>query len=207
MYVPSWHREQDGSWMLELIRKNPLALLVINDSPAAGPFATHLPVIPDRRAIGDHADDLAGLTLLTRLDRANPRWAALETGSAILLSFTGPPAFVSPAVFAVTPATTPTWTFTSVQVRGVVERIDAPEEALGALRETARTLESGWDVYEPVDRFHRMLADVGPFRVKVTGARGMFKLSHENPADVRRRLRESFGLRGRAPQERVPAAH
>jgi transcriptional regulator len=185
--------------MADLIRTNPLALAVINGSADGGPFATHLPVIPDPRVTGEWPDDLTGSTLLGHMNRANPHWKALETGDVILLAFTGPHAYVSPAVYEAMPAA-PTWNFTSVHVRGVVEKIDSLEETLDVVRETALSFEArfgaDWDQAESVDYFRKIVPGVGAFRIAVTGAEGMFKLSQEQPAEVRERVRKSFSERG-----------
>ncbi|MFE0773027.1 FMN-binding negative transcriptional regulator [Streptomyces sp. NPDC058861] len=55
MFVPSFYREPDSSWMVDVIRDNPLALAVSNGGPGEGPFATHLPVIFDPGAPGGPA--------------------------------------------------------------------------------------------------------------------------------------------------------
>ncbi|MER5811454.1 FMN-binding negative transcriptional regulator [Streptomyces sp. NPDC002033] len=196
MFVPNDYREPDSSWMVDLIRANPLALAVANGSPEDGPFATHLPVIFDPETPGAPAAGLPGATLLGHLNRENPHWAALETGSVLLLTFTGPHSYVSPTVYEKTPAA-PTWNFTSVHVRGVVERIDSAEETLGVVQSTVRAFEgrfgNGWDMTESLDYFREILPGVGAFRFTVTGAEGMFKLSQEQPGEVRERVRESFG--------------
>jgi transcriptional regulator len=44
-----------------------------------------------------------------------------------------------------------------------------------------------------LDYFRKILPGVGAFRLKVTGAEGMFKLSQEQPGEVRARVREAFG--------------
>ncbi|MHA5051040.1 FMN-binding negative transcriptional regulator [Streptomyces sp. SD15] len=196
MFVPSFYREPESSWMVNLIRDNPLALAVANGGPERGPFATHLPVIFDPETSGDWSGELPGATLLGHLNRANPHWAALETGSVQVLTFTGPHSYVSPTVYEVTPAA-PTWNFTAVHVRGVVEKIDSMEETLGVVQSTVRAFEgafgNGWDMTESLDYFRKIAPAVGAFRFTVTGAEGMFKLSQEQPGDVRDRVRESFG--------------
>ncbi|MFE6475470.1 FMN-binding negative transcriptional regulator [Streptomyces rochei] len=198
MFVPSHYREPDSSWMADLIRDNPLALAVINGRADDGPYATHLPVIPDPQASNEWSDTLTGTTLLGHMNRANPHWRALEDKDVILLAFTGPHAYVSPTVYEVTPAA-PTWNFTSVHVRGVVEKIDSLEETLDVVRATALNFEArfgdGWDQSESVDYFRRIVPAVGAFRVKVTGAEGMFKLSQEQPPEVRDRVQKSFSGR------------
>ncbi|KOG32623.1 FMN-binding negative transcriptional regulator [Streptomyces resistomycificus] len=201
MFVPPPYREPDGSWMADLIRGNPLALLVGNGPDADGPFATHLPVIPDPEASGAWSADLSGAVLLGHMNRANPHWAALESGATAVLAFTGPHAYVSPTLYEVTPAA-PTWNFTSVHVRGTVERIDeraSAEAALQVVQATVRAFEgrfgTGWDMSASLDYFRQILPAVGAFRFTVLGADGMFKLSQEQSAPVRERVQHSFGQR------------
>ncbi|MFF3862563.1 FMN-binding negative transcriptional regulator [Streptomyces sp. NPDC002209] len=196
MFVPSSYREPDSSWMVDLIRGNPLALAVANGSPEDGPFATHLPVIFDPETSGDWSGELPGATLLGHMNRANPHWSALETGGVLLLTFTGPHTYVSPTVYEKTPAA-PTWNFTAVHVRGVVEKIESMDETLNVVESTVRAFEgafgNGWDMTESLDYFRKIAPAVGAFRFTVTGAEGMFKLSQEQPDEVRERVRESFG--------------
>ncbi|WP_394425951.1 FMN-binding negative transcriptional regulator [Streptomyces sp. SGAir0957] len=199
MFVPSFYREPDSSWMVDLIRGNPLALAVSNGAAEDGPFATHLPVIFDPETAADVSGDLPGVTLLGHMNRANPHWAALRSGGVLLLTFTGPHSYVSPTVYAKSPAA-PTWNFTSVHVRGVVEKISSIEETLDVVRSTVRAFEGdfgdGWDMTGSQDYFRKIVPAVGAFRFTVTGAEGMFKLSQEQPGEVRERVRESFGQSG-----------
>jgi transcriptional regulator len=199
MFVPGFYREPESSWMVDVIRGNPLALAVANGSPENGPFATHLPVIFDPETSGDWSGELPGATLLGHMNLANPHWAALETGSVLVLTFTGPHSYVSPTVYEVTPAA-PTWNFTAVHVRGVVEKIDSMEETLDVVESTVRAFEGafgdGWDMTESLDYFRKIAPGVGAFRYTVTGADGMFKLSQEQPGEVRERVRQSFGQSG-----------
>lgn len=201
MYVPPPYREPDGSWMADLIRGNPLALLVSNGTDAEGPFATHLPVIPDPQMTGEWSAGLSGATLLGHMNRANPHWAALEAGATALLAFTGPHAYVSPTVYEVTPAA-PTWNFTSVHVRGTIDKIDeatSAEETLQVVKSTVRALEgrfgTGWDMSESVGYFREILPAVGAFRFTVSGADGMFKLSQEQAPHIQNRVQQSFSER------------
>ncbi|MFG2312754.1 FMN-binding negative transcriptional regulator [Streptomyces sp. NPDC048566] len=196
MFVPKFYREPDSSWMVDLIRANPLALAVSNGRPEDGPFATHLPVIFDPESSGDWTGDLPGATLLGHLNRANPHWTALESGSVLLLTFTGPHSYVSPTVYDISPAA-PTWNFTAVHVRGVIEKIDSVEETLGVVESTVRAFEGrfgdGWDMTASLGYFRKIVPAVGAFRFTVTGAEGMFKLSQEQSGEVRERVRDSFG--------------
>ncbi|MET9390869.1 FMN-binding negative transcriptional regulator [Streptomyces sp. NPDC006624] len=199
MFVPSHYRQPDTSWMVDLMRSNPLALMVSNGPPEAGPFATHLPVIFDPEGTEEPAEDLAGLPLLGHLNRANPHWSALEDKAVVLLSFTGPHAYVSPTVYDVTPAA-PTWNFTSVHVHGVVEKFDSTEETLEVVQATVRAFETkfgnNWDMTDSLDYFRKIVPGVGAFRIRVTKAEGMFKLSQEQEPEIRDRVVQSFAGRG-----------
>ncbi|MEU6398255.1 FMN-binding negative transcriptional regulator [Streptomyces virginiae] len=209
MFVPSNYREPDSSWMTDLMRDNPLALAVTNGTVEDGPFATHLPVIADPQENFDAwAPDLSGARLLGHMNKANPHWAAMKTGGVVLLTFTGPHSYVSPTVYEKSPAA-PTWDFTSVHVRGVVEKIESSEETMEVVRSTVRAFEeakfgTGWDMTDSVGYFHQLLPGVGAFRITVTGAEGMFKLSQEQPAEVRGRVLESFTHSG-CPRQRDTA--
>ncbi|TPQ19321.1 FMN-binding negative transcriptional regulator [Streptomyces sporangiiformans] len=198
MFVPPPYREPDGSWMADVIRNNPLALLVSNGGWAESPFATHLPVIPDPEATGEWSGDLSGAVLLGHMNRANPHWDALKPGDVALLTFTGPHAYVSPTVYQLTPAA-PTWNFTSVHARGTIEKIESPEETLDAVTSTVRAFEAsfgtGWDMTESLSYFRRLLPGVGGFRFTVSSADGMFKLSQEQAPEIRDRVRQSFSER------------
>jgi len=198
MFVPSQYSEPDGSWMVDLLRNNPLALMVSNGAASAAPFATHLPVIPDPDMTGEWSADLSGAVLLGHMNRANPHWRALGDGDISLLSFTGPHAYVSPTVYEVTPAA-PTWNFTSVHVRGVVEKIESTEETLEVVQSTVRAFEAdfgaAWDMTESLDYFRKIVPAVGAFRLTVSGAEGMFKLSQEQEPEVRDRVQREFSRR------------
>jgi len=199
MFVPSHYREPDVSWMVDLMRENPLALMASNGAPADGPFATHLPVITEPGWDGPPAADLAGMPLLAHMNRANPHWAALENGTAVLLTFTGPHAYVSPTVYDITPAA-PTWNFTAVHVHGTVQRIESVEETLEVVQATVRAFEkdfgNSWDMDASLGYFRRIVPAVGAFHVRVTRAEAMFKLSQEQRAEVRERVVTSFAERG-----------
>ncbi|SEF53516.1 negative transcriptional regulator, PaiB family [Actinacidiphila yanglinensis] len=199
MFVPSQYREPDVSWMVDLMRDNPLALMASNGTAADGPYATHLPVITDPGWEGPPAADLAGMLLLGHMNRANPHWSALEDGQTILLTFTGPHAYVSPTVYDITPAA-PTWNFTSVHVRGTVEKIATTEETLEVVKSTVRAYEKefgdSWDMNASLDYFRKIVPGVGAFHVRVTRAEAMFKLSQEQSPEVRDRVVRSFAGRG-----------
>jgi transcriptional regulator len=196
MFVPGQYRQPDDTWLVEIARKNPLALMLTNGDGAVGPYATHLAVIlPRSPPMSSWPADLAGSTMLGHMNRANPHWRALHAGIRSVLVFTGPHGYVSPSVYGYDPAA-PTWNYTAVHVHGAVHPIDSPEETMDVVWSTARTFESdfgaGRDMSGSIDYFRRILPGVGAFRFTVSKAEGMFKLSQEQDPQVRERVREHF---------------
>jgi transcriptional regulator len=194
VFVPSHYRDPDGAWTAETVRANPLALLVSNGAEGASPFATHLPIIMADPA----ATELTGSTLFGHLNRANPHWKALRSGDRVLATFTGPHAYVSPAVYRLETAA-PTWNFTAVHVRGTVTKLEAGEATLDVVRATVACFEerfgAEWDDTGSVDYFRRIVPAVGAFRLVVEQAEGMFKLSQEQDPQVQDRVRCEFAAR------------
>jgi transcriptional regulator len=211
MFVPHHYHEPNESWMSDLIRENPLAELVSNGIGPDGPFATHVPVIPDPADAARPPADLVGTTLWGHLNRANPHWSALASETPVVIVFTGPHAYVSPTLYRRTPAA-PTWNFTAVHARGLLRRVDveqAGDETLETVMATVRAFEgrfgAGWAMAESVEYFRRIVSAVGAFRVTVSQVDGMFKLSQEQDADVRRRVRTSFAERESSNHQAIAA--
>lgn len=188
MYVPADYRTPDPSWVADLAGGNPLALLCTNGDGT--PHATHLPVI----TCPDSAFEPGGM-LVGHMNRANPHWSSLASGGGALLVFTGPQAYVSPTVYAVTPAA-PTWDFTAVHVRGAIERIEDPGETMSVIRATVSAFESrfgnDWDMAPSFGYFDKIVPGVGAFRFQIGDIQAMFKLSQEQRPEVRRRVWRSF---------------
>lgn len=195
MFVPELYRTPHPSWALALMHDHPLAMLVSNG--ANGPLVTHLPVIPDESTLAAGTGDtgLVGTTLLAHLNRVNPHWKALTAEDRVTLVFHGPHGYVSPTVYQTTPAA-PTWNFTALHVHGTVEPMTDLPSTLWVVRETVRILErdfgTGWDATASLPYFERIGPAVGAFRVHVTAAEAMFKLSQEKPPEVRSRVARSF---------------
>jgi transcriptional regulator len=204
MFVPSMYRESDAQWIVELMRRNPLAMLMTNGTEAHGPYGTHLPVIPDLLPVADGLTDLTGALLLGHMNRANPQWKALRAGTPAVLSFTGPGAYVSPSLYGFSPAA-PTWNYTAAQLRGVIDKIESVEETLSVVRSTVQILEAefgrGWDMSGSIDYFRQILPAVGAFRFTVVTAEAIFKLSQEQTGQTRDRVCRHFAQEGTAGQQ------
>lgn len=182
------YRTEDESWLRRVMERYPLATLVSNGEPT--PYATHLPVIFSRDD-AQGAGSPVGTTLLGHMNRANPHWAALTDVPAAKLVFTGPHSYITPALYETTPAA-PTWNFVTVHVEGTVHPIVEFEETLGVVQATVEAFEaafgSKWGMDSSLDYFRNIGSAVGAFRLSVTAADGMFKLSQEKAPEIQRRI-------------------
>lgn len=194
MLVPEQYRATDGE-IFSIVHDNPFALLATNGDLT--PFATHLPALiePEPANLAAAERSLVGTTVLGHLNRSNPHWERLRAGGSSTLVFQGPNAYVSPTVYQTTPAA-PTWDFTVVHLRGEVTPLGTTDEALEVVRRTVRHLErvhsGSWDMAGSQDYFGQLIAGVGAWRMHVTSAEGMVKLSQEQPREVRQRVVTAF---------------
>jgi transcriptional regulator len=173
MYIPDAFAVTDRDVVLDFIERYSFATLVsVIDGE---PFATHLPLLLDR----------ADGRLLGHVARANPHARAFDGKTPALAIFTGPHAYVSPALYINTPAV-PTWNYTAVHVVGsptVIDdelRIDGLLAALIQKYETPR--ERPWSGEMPDDYRRKMVRGIIAFEMPMARLEGKFKLSQNRPA-------------------------
>jgi transcriptional regulator len=195
MFVPGQYRAPDRRWAIDLMRRNPLALMISHSDRADIPEATHLPIIFDPAWPAGPDDDTGELRLIGHMNRANPHWKGMADEAQVKIIFAGAHGYVSPTVYDVTPAA-PTWNFTAVHVHGTLRKLDAGEPTLAAVMATVAAYEArfgaDWDMAPSVDYFRRILPGVGAFRIQVTALQSMFKLSQEQQPHIRDRVTTSF---------------
>jgi transcriptional regulator len=189
MFVPLTYRARSPRYVIDVIRKHPLALLITNGQPV--PYATHLPVV----AREDSVENVIGATFWGHMNRANPHWPSLCDKLSAKLVFSGPGTYISPANYRNGPAA-PTWDFISVHLTGLVKPISGQERTLDVVHRTARLLErafgDGCVVSESIGYFQSIVRGVGAFEFQVTEVEAMFKLSQEKSPEIQRRLIERF---------------
>jgi predicted FMN-binding regulatory protein PaiB len=206
LHVPPVYRPPDAAAIRELIRANPLAILVTAAPDASGPpQASHVPVILPS---GDGPPDSDTLRVVGHMNRANPQWQAVLTGAPALVIFTGPHGYVSPSVYDYTPAA-PTWNFSAVHLTGALAPIPRGEPTLRVIRDTVTALESRfgrqWDMNASAGYFDRLLPGVGAFRMRADTTQSMFKLSQEQQPGVRARVAATFAASDEGTHQRLAA--
>jgi transcriptional regulator len=123
MYLPKQFNHPEHA--RRIILENPFASLVSNDDEGF-PFISHIPI-----KLMPHATDAQQDILLGHVAKGNPHADFLRKRSQVLLSFMGPQAYMSPAVYPDL-IRVPTWSYVAVHVKANV-RILEGEEAKDAL--------------------------------------------------------------------------
>ncbi len=176
MFVrPCW-RPASESDAIDLIEKNPWALLVSNGPD--GPLATNLPLLFD----GNRLDKKV---LLGHIARANAHWQSLrDSESKALAIFEGPWSYVTAAWYPERDMPS-TYYYTAVHCYGRLEW--QQEEDLDASLETlTRTMETpiagGWSTNEiPRSEITRRFASIAGFAFHVERMEAKFKLGQDEP--------------------------
>ncbi|MEZ5608193.1 MAG: FMN-binding negative transcriptional regulator [Burkholderiaceae bacterium] len=177
MYLNPSHSSTDAAVAAQIVREQPLASLITTDDDGL-PQVSHLPM---------HlvVDDQGAWTLLAHMARANPQWRQLQARPQALVTFLGPNAYMSPAVY-VDPARVPTWSYVAVHCRVRARLIDpqdlaAKDELLKALigdHEPAYAMQ--WRSLDAAFQ-QRMLSAIVAFELAVESWQCAVKLNQHRP--------------------------
>jgi transcriptional regulator len=182
MYTPEHFRVDDRDTLHAFMRQHSFATIVTHDGKT--PHATHMPVLldPDRGENG---------TLVSHMARANPQWKHCESGQEVLVVFSGPHAYVSPAWYATSPAV-PTWNYTAVHAYGVPRLIIDHDRFAQMLHDLVEFYESGreqrWDGEMPAEFRDRLMHGIVGIEIEITRLEGKFKLSQNRPLEDQQRV-------------------
>jgi len=192
LYVPAQFAMDERAAVRQLMRDYPFATLV---TPAQGePFVSHLPLL-------FVADGSEHGTLVGHFARANPH-AREPGGNDSTAIFHGPHAYVSPSWYAQPERMVPTWNYATVHVTGTIEPSDDLAEASSVLDALVARFEGErakpwtFDLAEP--QRTAMLKAIRPFRMRIRGVAGKFKLSQNRSADDRVRVTAALRAEGYA---------
>ncbi len=179
MYTPPAFRIEDHEELRAFIGQHSFATIITHDGDS--PHATHMPVLLDM-SLGPHG------TLLTHMARANPQWQHFANQQEVLVIFTGPHAYISPAWYAEGPAV-PTWNYTAVHVYGIARVIEDPQRFSQMLNDLVEFHEKGrenrWSGEMPEGYRDQIMKGAIGIEIEITRVEGKFKLSQNRPpADV-----------------------
>lgn len=178
MYSPESFKIEDRATLHAFMRRHNFATLVTQREGSIE--ATHVPLVL-KSEVGPY-DLLRG-----HLARANPQWRDLTEGGEVLVIFTGPHAYISPAWYRTSPAV-PTWNYTTVHARGIPRIVQDPEEFAAMLHELVEVHEKDrpgrWPGELPADFLNRLTKGIVGFEIEITKLEGKFKLSQNRAEDA-----------------------
>lgn len=184
MYTPAHFREDSAEAMHAVMRRFPLATLVVPTT--AGLEATHVPMLLEDGVLRGH------------VARANPLWHA-ATGEALAI-FHGPQRYISPNFYASKqsdPRVVPTWNYIAVHAYGPLRAFDDPSALLRVVTALTDTFEAGaehpWRVSDaPAEYIDKLLGAIVGIEIPITRMEGKWKASQNRPAEDRASVRAAL---------------
>ena len=182
MYLPKHFEETRAEVLHELIRAQPLGLLVtLND---AGLQANPVPFLLDPDPAGGPG------ILRAHVARANPLWRETRTEVEVLVVFQGAQAYVSPGWYpskAEHGKVVPTWNYVTVQARGTLRAIDDAAWVHAFVTRLTTTHEAvqakPWAVTDaPPDFIDTMTRAIVGIEITLTALAGKWKVSQNRSA-------------------------
>jgi len=196
MYQPPQFREESLAVQHELIRANPLGLLV-SQGPQ-GILANPVPFLL-------YAEGDKGL-LRCHLSRGNEQWKALRDAAEALVVFQGIDHYITPNWYpqkAIDHKVVPTWNYAMVQVRGTARVIEdagwlhAQASALSDAHEGSRP--RPWSLDQAPDAFvASQLRGIVGVEIPIVAIEGKFKASQNRPVADRIGVVEGLAADGDA---------
>ena len=180
MYLPAHFEEARSEVLHALMREHPFATLITQGDE--GLTANHLPL--------HLATEIApGGALQGHVARANPLWQQSQD-TEVLVIFHGPQAYVTPSWYATKREhgkAVPTWNYVVVHARGRLRTIEDPAWLRRQLETLVARHEAGlaepWQIADaPADYIDKMIAAVVGIEIAITGLKGKWKISQNQPA-------------------------
>lgn len=175
MYTPAQFQIDDRDTLNAFMRQHSFATIVSHDGKI--PHATHMPVLlnPTHNS------------LLSHMARANPQWRHFSPDSEVLVIFTGPHAYISPAWYVTEPAV-PTWNYTAVHAYGTPRIVTQHDRFAQMLHDLVEFYESGrpnrWHGIMSAEFRDGLMKGIVGIEIEITRLEGKFKLSQNRPQDA-----------------------
>ncbi len=154
MYIPKHFEQQNPEALYDLIRKHPLATLVINTS--SGLCANHIPLRLNQNTSTD-------VVLQGHIAKANPLWKESSPREALAV-FQGADSYISPNWYPTKQENgkvVPTWNYVAVHASGQIRFINEPNWKMNFLKsltaEHESSQENPWAVSDAPEEFTEKL--------------------------------------------------
>jgi transcriptional regulator len=168
MYSPKLYREEDRQKIVEFMRQNEFATLVLFDGEK--PVASHLLV--------EVAKDGEQVNIYGHMSRANPLWKLFESNREALVIFQGPHTYISATWYD--HVNVPTWNYISVHAYGRPSLVTDHDEMYALLSRLVERHEAD-HIYRmetlPQDFVEKEMKGIAAFKIGVTRMEAAFKLS------------------------------
>jgi len=183
MYIPKHYLSTDQKEITAFMQRYNFGTLITAEENI--PTATHLPFLTEEE--GD------GVVLSSHFAKANPQAAALE-GKEILVIFSEPHAYISPAFYE-KEQNVPTWNYVAVHAYGKARLISDETGMLALLEKSILAFDTDyiqqWQRL-PDDYKSRMLKGIVAFQIEVTTLEGKKKLSQNKTPTEQKRIIDAF---------------
>lgn len=175
MYLPKQFNYPEHA--RTIIRENPFASLVSNDDEGF-PFVSHIPI----KLIANETDPQKDV-LIGHVAKGNPHASFLRQRPQVLLTFMGPQAYMSPAVYPDL-VRVPTWSYVAVHVKAEVRLLEGEEAKDAILKQLIADHEppyaQQWRSL-PETYTHAMLNGIVAFEMLVLNVQTKVKLNQHRP--------------------------
>jgi transcriptional regulator len=168
MYIHKYYREENREKILEFLRQNDFATLVVYDG--AKPVAGHLMM--------EVMEEGGKLFVNGHMSKANYLWKMLDKASEVLVIFQGPHTYISPTWY--NHVNVPTWNYQAVHVYGKPQVITDKSASYGILKRLMDRYERrGPSAMEalPKDFVEKEMKGIVVFQIEVTTIEASYKLS------------------------------
>jgi transcriptional regulator len=168
MYIHKYYREENREKILEFLRQNDFATLVVYDG--AKPVAGHLMM--------EVMEEGGKLFVNGHMSKANYLWKMLDKDSEVLVIFQGPHTYISPTWY--NHVNVPTWNYQAVHVYGKPQVITDKSASYGILKRLMDRYERrGPSAMEalPKDFVEKEMKGIVAFQIEVTTIEASYKLS------------------------------
>jgi transcriptional regulator len=180
MYTPKHFEETRTEALHAIMRENPLATLVTQES--GGLNANHIPMVLDAQA---------GI-LRAHIARANSLWKNVNQASNCMAIFQGPTSYISPSYYPSkleTHRVVPTWNYAVVHVHATLNVIDDAGWILNQIQSLTAQQEANrqqpWQVSDaPKDYIDKLLSALIGLELSIEAIEGKWKVSqNQKPID------------------------
>lgn len=182
MYIPNHFKLEDRDQILGFIKQYNFALLI--SAQDGKPCATHLPFTIDDRG--------PEIKLTTHMARANPQWKSFCEQHEVLIVFSGPHAYISPAHYE-KEQNVPTWNYVAVHLSGQIRVVNDKEEGIAILERLMQSEEPSFlQQWERLDARYKdgLYEGIVAFEIVVKDIQAKQKMSqNKTPLEQERIIR------------------